>query len=425
MRLSADSVLAAIDHADGFAHEAALEYFTESFSTNPRVMPAVIRAAERYAGRASQLSLYKTEKLVQSDESVRWLLGQLRESKPRPDDRGRWDAASPLLAAPPELLKAHADEIAASPGLSADEKAAAGERVELATLPPEELWKRLEEFCRSKLDACREYPSKSQLGTADRLALALGPHPEFVTEPVLAVLRGETGDRGHWLETYALRIARHARLTTAIPNLIGNVIADAGDWLNDESQWALAAIGSDESLRRIEGAWERLSTQARFAATFVLQELHTDACAAAILVRAPREEDRGVRCRLYEAALRNFEPDAVEPARELVLRSGADQLTRGVQNMDARELRFTLVATAPIMGVTFPEYERWHKEELDIRDNLEHQMKELTSEGGTPLMDDMPSRFVPIENEGAKVGRNDPCPCGSGKKFKKCCGARK
>ena len=23
----------------------------------------------------------------------------------------------------------------------------------------------------------------------------------------------------------------------------------------------------------------------------------------------------------------------------------------------------------------------------------------------------------------AKVGRNDPCPCGSGKKYKKCCGA--
>jgi preprotein translocase subunit SecA len=23
----------------------------------------------------------------------------------------------------------------------------------------------------------------------------------------------------------------------------------------------------------------------------------------------------------------------------------------------------------------------------------------------------------------AKIGRNDPCPCGSGKKYKKCCGA--
>jgi uncharacterized protein YecA (UPF0149 family) len=24
-----------------------------------------------------------------------------------------------------------------------------------------------------------------------------------------------------------------------------------------------------------------------------------------------------------------------------------------------------------------------------------------------------------------EVGRNDPCPCGSGKKYKKCCGAEK
>ncbi|PJC67711.1 MAG: YecA family protein, partial [Zetaproteobacteria bacterium CG_4_8_14_3_um_filter_59_5] len=27
-----------------------------------------------------------------------------------------------------------------------------------------------------------------------------------------------------------------------------------------------------------------------------------------------------------------------------------------------------------------------------------------------------------VRRELAKVGRNDPCPCGSGKKFKKCCG---
>ncbi len=27
-----------------------------------------------------------------------------------------------------------------------------------------------------------------------------------------------------------------------------------------------------------------------------------------------------------------------------------------------------------------------------------------------------------VRNEGIKIGRNDPCPCGSGKKYKKCCG---
>ena len=28
----------------------------------------------------------------------------------------------------------------------------------------------------------------------------------------------------------------------------------------------------------------------------------------------------------------------------------------------------------------------------------------------------------PIRRETPKIGRNDPCPCGSGKKYKKCCG---
>ncbi len=31
----------------------------------------------------------------------------------------------------------------------------------------------------------------------------------------------------------------------------------------------------------------------------------------------------------------------------------------------------------------------------------------------------------PIRREEPKIGRNDPCPCGSGKKYKKCCGAGK
>lgn len=30
-----------------------------------------------------------------------------------------------------------------------------------------------------------------------------------------------------------------------------------------------------------------------------------------------------------------------------------------------------------------------------------------------------------VRNEGPKIGRNDPCPCGSGKKYKKCCGSRR
>ena len=35
-----------------------------------------------------------------------------------------------------------------------------------------------------------------------------------------------------------------------------------------------------------------------------------------------------------------------------------------------------------------------------------------------------PPKAVPFARAGEKVGRNDPCPCGSGKKYKQCHGAR-
>jgi uncharacterized protein YecA (UPF0149 family) len=38
--------------------------------------------------------------------------------------------------------------------------------------------------------------------------------------------------------------------------------------------------------------------------------------------------------------------------------------------------------------------------------------------------DDAPIPDAPVEQakSAETIGRNDPCPCGSGKKYKKCCG---
>jgi preprotein translocase subunit SecA len=42
---------------------------------------------------------------------------------------------------------------------------------------------------------------------------------------------------------------------------------------------------------------------------------------------------------------------------------------------------------------------------------------------GAPMAGNRPQGPVgPIRNEGPKIGRNDPCPCGSGKKYKNCHG---
>jgi len=35
---------------------------------------------------------------------------------------------------------------------------------------------------------------------------------------------------------------------------------------------------------------------------------------------------------------------------------------------------------------------------------------------------DEPQKKKPVQRAAKKIGRNAPCPCGSGKKYKKCCG---
>ena len=54
---------------------------------------------------------------------------------------------------------------------------------------------------------------------------------------------------------------------------------------------------------------------------------------------------------------------------------------------------------------------------------LVHDLPHLRGDLAVALVatEEAPTRVRQIVNEAPKVGRNDPCPCGSGKKYKKCC----
>jgi len=54
-------------------------------------------------------------------------------------------------------------------------------------------------------------------------------------------------------------------------------------------------------------------------------------------------------------------------------------------------------------------------EQLSAYDNLSREMAEQRAAA-------QPTKVQTIVRDKAKVGRNDPCPCGSGRKYKKCCG---
>lgn len=55
-------------------------------------------------------------------------------------------------------------------------------------------------------------------------------------------------------------------------------------------------------------------------------------------------------------------------------------------------------------------------------DNSAMETVHLDKQTGLPQSGPVDSKPQPVVNDGPKVGRNDPCPCGSGKKYKNCCG---
>ncbi|HMH06035.1 MAG TPA: DUF1186 domain-containing protein, partial [Terriglobales bacterium] len=56
----------------------------------------------------------------------------------------------------------------------------------------------------------------------------------------------------------------------------------------------------------------------------------------------------------------------------------------------------------------------------------EAQQYEWKRDSGENLVESLSSEYTtaPVRRTSPKVGRNEPCPCGSGQKFKKCCAPR-
>ena len=58
---------------------------------------------------------------------------------------------------------------------------------------------------------------------------------------------------------------------------------------------------------------------------------------------------------------------------------------------------------------------------VQIKTNQEVKRERVAKETGTAAASQSQVKKQPVRKTAAKVGPNDPCPCGSGKKYKKCC----
>src|SRR5262249_24597588 len=93
--------------------------------------------------------------------------------------------------------------------------------------------------------------------------------------------------------------------------------------------------------------------------------------------------------------------------------------------------RDALLTSCVLTGQDFPELAAWRREMEEEREKRGRGIYSSRAPLRAPRFEDEeeyeddwfdePPVAQPAVRAAPKVGRNDPCPCGSGKKFKKCC----
>ena len=185
-------------------------------------------------------------------------------------------------------------------------------------------------------------------------------------------------------------------------------------------------------------------------AATVLQYIESDRSIRTLQKWSRDAEDESAQCRVRQALLEQFVTSEIDPARQWMI--DADPSCEEVDR-----LRRALVANALIVGRDFAELgdwlaavredlasepspeDEWDDEDPWSEDEDEAGWDDDSNASGDPFPpsrpwpvadDSQPTRDLrsmfevpagPIINPGEKVRRNDPCPCGSGKKYMRCC----
>jgi preprotein translocase subunit SecA len=89
-----------------------------------------------------------------------------------------------------------------------------------------------------------------------------------------------------------------------------------------------------------------------------------------------------------------------------------------IEKVMSVQLRTEAVGTRPAVAVEGAGVGAALPAELAAMEERQHQARRMTlSHGAGP-----PEKVETVRRDADKVGRNVPCPCGSGKKYKKCHG---
>jgi hypothetical protein len=430
MRLPETKIREAIIHPEKLARWEALLYFADCYSRDNGVMPLAIKAIETYGRSHAFRHVHVLAQLAQTEATVEWAIRELhREEDEGYDHDSYFPALSRLLCnADVRLVGPRAEQIFQAPGFFDDLAPELQERLQLATWDAEQCWRELERICTEAV--AQQDSSDVDFGHAEHVVEALARQGEKHVDRVLDLLGKRVEDYETdpmtWLEIFLVMLVGQMRLERAIP-LVVKKLHEMGEFLSEECVDALGMIGTDAAAEAVAEGWLEAEWDYRIYASSALEKIHADTTVRKCLELLPRDEDLAIRTHLANALLGQFADEGIGPVHEMVERRAYDSMSS--------DLMQRLVAVSTVLGVTFPEYAIWKREveeKLARQERRMHKMQGFLETAAKPTLppepapaqergdfwERKPSPFLHTEKQ---VGRNDPCPCGSGKKFKKCC----
>lgn len=268
---------------------------------------------------------------------------------------------------------------------------------------------------------------------------AIAREKDRFAERTLRALSGSIedvlGNPRVWMETFAVRMAGEMRLEAAVPLIVVKLMEVGGEaeWLAEQCRSALVRIGGDVAAQAVADLYRQGNEHLRLMASDILQKVHSDLAVANALEWLPGETDPILTGSLSLILTSQFAEEGIEPVRQVILDGRYDERLAN--------LKRGIVAAATLLGVPFPEREQW-KAEVDAK---QWELEKIWAEETGKLLErirqlDAEKRKLERElrraererdsvagSEGResprsqRIGRNDPCPCGSGKKYKRCC----
>jgi hypothetical protein len=440
VRLHEELIKQGILHPEKAVRSEAVLYFSRSYANDDdSILPLAISAIEQYGWDEAFIMAACITGLPLSDATLPWVLAQLQHQDAKKLDPfgwpARWHTLHSLLSnADAELLARHKQAILDVKIIEAEVVNIVGKRIDLLTADAEFCRQELEKFCVASKDI--DDIDEVDLDRAYALCEAIARQKEKFAEKVLDILSEKIEDFESnpkvWMEGFAVRMAGEMRLEAAIPLVIAKLEEDdeGAEWLNRLCEETLEQIGGDAVIRAVADMYRQGGWNLRMTACDLLQHIHSDLAVSTILELLPGEEDSTIRTFLATGSASHLAFETIEPLRQLVLDGRYDE--------SFADLKQDIVVAATLMNVEFPERELWkdevEKKRLELEKKLLKQRMQEEAERLKQRKDRLEAekqqlirqRMEQYEGEGegppsGKVGRNDPCPCGSGKKFKKCC----